>query len=193
MTEQGRSKLNAEERLWLLNLARSTIEAELEDHQLPTNPPSDGPLSQIRGAFVTLTENESLRGCIGHVIGTEPLWRSVRANALNAAFHDPRFPAVEADELSQLTLEISALSPLWTVEAPEDIVIGRDGLLIERGPYRGLLLPQVADRYGWSPEEFLDQTCRKAGMQPGCWCDGDARIAAFSAEVFSEHSEDQSS
>ncbi len=193
MTEKVRSELNTDERRWLLRLARSTIAAELDKGRLPDTSPADGPLTQIRGAFVTLTENDALRGCIGHVIGTEPLWRSVRANALNAAFRDPRFPAVESDELSRLTLEISALSPLWSVEAPSDIVIGRDGLLVERGPYRGLLLPQVAERYRWSPEEFLDQTCRKAGMQPGCWCDGDARISAFSAEVFSEQSEDGSS
>lgn len=193
MTEQARSELNTDERRWLLGLARATIAAELDKGGLPDRSPADGPLTQVRGAFVTLTENKALRGCIGHVIGTEPLWRSVRANALNAAFHDPRFPAVETGELSQLTLEISALSPLWSVEAPADIVIGRDGLLIERGPYRGLLLPQVAERYGWSPEEFLDQTCRKAGMESGCWCDGDTRISAFSAEVFSEHSEDHSS
>jgi len=72
------------------------------------------------------------------------------------------------------------------VSTPEEIVIGRDGLTIERAPYRGLLLPQVAGRYGWTPEEFLDQTCRKAGMQPGCWRDPAATISAFSAEVFSE-------
>jgi len=188
MTQQGRSKLNPDERRWLLNLARSTIAEELEARQHPPNPPSDGPLTQIRGAFVTLTEGKKLRGCIGHVIGTEPLWLSVRSNAINAAFHDPRFPPVTSDELPGLTMEVSALSPLWIVKDPTDISIGRDGLLVERGSYRGLLLPQVAERYGWTSEEFLDQTCRKAGMQPGCWRDRDARISAFSAEVFSEHS-----
>ena len=127
-----------------------------------------------------------LRGCIGHVVGAEALWLSVRTNAVNAAFHDPRFPPIEDSELPRLTIEISALTPLWEVSKPEEIVIGRHGLIIERGPYRGLLLPQVAERYGWTPEEFLDQTCRKAGMQPGCWRDPDAIISAFSAEVFSE-------
>jgi AmmeMemoRadiSam system protein A len=187
MIKHAQRDLTEEERRWLLSLARSTIAARLQKRRLPDVFPPDGPLTRIRGAFVTLTENGALRGCIGHVVGTEPLWRSVRSNAVNAAFHDPRFPAVATRELPRLSLEISALTTLWAVEAPSDIVIGRDGLLVERGPYRGLLLPQVADHQGWSPEEFLDQTCRKAGMQPGCWHDADARISAFSAEVFSEH------
>jgi len=183
----GRTEgLDAAERSWLLRLARSTIDARLIEAGLPDEPPETGPLTEPRGAFVTLTADGVLRGCIGHVVGCDPLWISVRDNAINAAFHDPRFPPVEAAELAGVEIEISALTPLWTVHRPEEIVIGRDGLLIERSHHRGLLLPQVADRYGWSPEEFLDQTCRKAGMPPGCWRDGGATISAFSAEVFSE-------
>jgi AmmeMemoRadiSam system protein A len=131
-------------------------------------------------------DGKTLRGCIGHVVGSDPLWLSVRSNALNAAFHDPRFPAVQSRELSGLTIEISALTPLRQVSGPDEITVGRDGLMIERGPRRGLLLPQVGERYEWSPEEFLDQTCRKAGMAPGCWRDAASVISTFSAEVFSE-------
>ena len=190
MTGSGARELTNEEHRWLLGLARATIEAELEKRPLPSDPPPRGPLTEDRGAFVTLMKDGELRGCIGHVLGTEPLWLSVRSNALNAAFQDPRFPSVTGSELPRLEIEISALTPLWTVSRPEEIVIGRDGLFIERAPYRGLLLPQVAERYGWSPEVFLDQTCRKAGMQPGCWKDTDAAISAFSAEVFSEEDTD---
>lgn len=178
--------LTGEERAWLLRLARTTIDAELRKQPRPNEPPEHGPLTEPRGAFVTLTKNRELRGCIGHVVGSEPLWCSVRSNAANAAFHDPRFPPVNESELPGLTIEISALTPLWRVSSPGEITIGRDGLVIERGIHRGLLLPQVADRYGWSPEEFLDQTCRKAGMKPGCWRRDDAEISAFSAEVFGE-------
>ena len=174
------------ERQWLLDLARSTITAKLRSERLPGDPPVSDPLTEIRGAFVTLTVDGALRGCIGHVIGTEPLWRSVRSNAINAAFRDPRFSPLAVEELAAVEIEISALTPLWPVSRPEEIVIGRDGLVIERGIRRGLLLPQVAERYGWSPEEFLDQTCRKAGMKPGCWRNDDAEISAFSAEVFGE-------
>jgi len=180
--------LDPDERHWLLGLARSTINAQLRNESLPGNPRLSGPLSEIRGAFVTLTLDGALRGCIGHVIGTEPLWLSVRSNAINAALCDPRFSPLTEEELASIKIEISALSPLWPVSRPGEIVIGRDGLVIERGIHRGLLLPQVAERYGWSPEEFLDQTCRKAGMKPGCWRKEDAEVSAFSAEVFGESS-----
>lgn len=178
--------LKIEEKRWLLVLARHTIEARLDRSPLPDDPPDPGPLTETRGAFVTLMAEETLRGCIGHVIGSEELWRSVRANAVNAAFRDPRFSPLSRSELGGIEIEISALTPLWSVTDPDEIVIGRDGLTVERGFDRGLLLPQVAERYGWSPEEFLDQTCRKAGMAPGCWRDPETRIAAFSADVFSE-------
>ncbi|MGD8440266.1 MAG: AmmeMemoRadiSam system protein A [Holophagae bacterium] len=179
-------ELNGDEQRWLLDLARSTIAARLSDRPLPDAQPAPGRLTDARGAFVTLTRDGQLRGCIGHVTGTEALWRSVRSNAVNAAFHDPRFPPVEAGELSAISVEISVLTPLVTIAGPDEIVIGRDGLIIERRAKRGLLLPQVATRYGWSPAEFLDQTCRKAGLAAGCWRSPDARIARFAAQVFAE-------
>jgi AmmeMemoRadiSam system protein A len=186
MAEEEFTTLSPEDRQWLLELARSTINARLRNVPLPGEPPLPGPLMEIRGAFVTLTKAGALRGCIGHVIGTEPLWLSVRSNAINAGFRDPRFPPIEGSEFASVEIEISALTPLRPLEGPEGIVIGRDGLVIERDMHRGLLLPQVAERYRWSPEEFLDQTCRKAGMKPGCWRSDDTKISAFSAEVFGE-------
>lgn len=186
MTANEITMLNPSERKWLLELARSTIRAGLDKVRLPREPPVPGPLMEIRGAFVTLTIENALRGCIGHVIGTEPLWLSVRSNAINAAFRDPRFSPLSASEFAAIEIEISALTPLRPISSPDEVVIGRDGLVIERGSHRGLLLPQVAERYDWSPEEFLDQTCRKAGMEPGCWRSAEAEFATFSAEVFGE-------
>ena len=104
--------LNDREKRWLLILARATIADRLEDRSVAVEPPEDGPLTELRGAFVTLTAKGALRGCIGHVTGGEPLWRSVRTNAVNAAFHDPRFQPVDASEFSSLTVEVSALSIL---------------------------------------------------------------------------------
>jgi len=189
MSDDGATGLNSDQRRWLLRLARATIDARLKKFRLPDDAPADGALTEIRGAFVTLTAEGSLRGCIGHVVGTEQLWLSVRSNALNAALRDPRFPALDASELPAVEIEISALTPLWRVADLEQIIIGRDGLVIERGSHRGLLLPQVAERYGWSASEFLAHTCRKAGLEPGSWRDPETVISAFSAEVFSEAEE----
>ncbi|MEE4272200.1 MAG: AmmeMemoRadiSam system protein A [Thermoanaerobaculales bacterium] len=186
MAESWTRPLDAGERRLLLDLARTVIRGALDGCLVELEEPADGPLRQERGAFVTLMDGDRLRGCIGHVVGSESLWSSVRSNAINAAFKDPRFPPLASAELSSLTIEISALSPLRTISNVEEIRVGRDGLIVERGHLRGLLLPQVGERYDWSPEEFLDQTCRKAGMQPGCWRNPAARISAFQAEVFSE-------
>jgi len=138
-----------------------------------------------RGAFVTLTVDGRLRGCIGHIVGVEELWRAVQGNALAAAFEDPRFPALSGDELDQVKIEISVLTPLLRV-SPEDVVVGRDGLLVERGPSRGVLLPQVAIEYGWDRETFLDRACHKAGLEIGSWRETETSVSVFSAEIFKE-------
>lgn len=177
--------LDDEERSFLLELARSTIKARLLDRPLPHPRPLEGPLLEARGAFVTLKVDGSLRGCIGHVVGVMPLWETVRENALAAAFRDPRFPPLELEELEQVHIEISALTPLRPAR-PEDVEVGRDGVLVEHAASRGLLLPQVATEYGWSREEFLDHTCRKAGLPAGCWKGSDTVISVFSAEIFGE-------
>jgi len=152
---------------------------------LPERPSDSHALSEIRGAFVTLKIDEHLRGCIGHVIGVVPLWRAVRENAVAAAFEDPRFPSLTTEELVRVRIEISALTPLVASHA-DGVMVGRDGILVERGAARGLLLPQVAVEYGWDRETFLDHTCRKAGLEPGCWRHPDTAISTFSAEVFGE-------
>lgn len=179
-------ELTGAEKRTLLRLARRTLQCHYSGNELPEPEELTEHLLQARGAFVTITEQGVLRGCIGHVVGVEPLWRSVRGNAMSAALRDPRFPPVAAHELDQMDLEISALTPLAEVEDVDEIEVGRDGIMIERGSFRGLLLPQVAQESGWDLPTFLDQTCRKAGLMPGCWRDERVTISRFSAEVFSE-------
>ena len=170
---------------FLLALARETIQRHLDGEPLPSPEPGDQILLEPRGAFVTLKIDGRLRGCIGHVIGVAPLWRAVRDNAIAAAFDDPRFDPLKADELLNTHIEISALTPLRRVEF-DGVIVGRDGILLEKGTARGLLLPQVAVEYGWDRETFLDYTCRKAGLEPGCWRHPDTVISTFSAQVFGE-------
>jgi AmmeMemoRadiSam system protein A len=170
---------------FLLALARDTIQRRLNGAPLPSPEPNDPILLEPRGAFVTLKIDGRLRGCIGHVIGVAPLWRAVRDNAIAAAFEDPRFAPLEVDELPHTHIEISALTPLRRVDFDE-VIVGRDGILLEEGAARGLLLPQVAVEYGWDRETFLDHTCRKAGLGAGCWRHPETVISVFSAQVFGE-------
>ena len=147
----------------------------------------DEALRRPAGAFVTLrTKRGDLRGCIGSIRAIEPLYRAVVSSAISAAFHDPRFFPVRADEMSKLELEISVMGPIEQVRNVEEIEVGRDGLIISRGRYAGLLLPQVATEYGWDRQTFLDQTCIKAGLEPGVWRSEQTRIEKFAAEVFGE-------
>jgi AmmeMemoRadiSam system protein A len=180
------TSLTREERRQLLSLARDTLSARFDGRPSPEPELTIGALTEIRGAFVTVTIDGALRGCIGHVIGHEPLWRCVRENSIAAAFHDPRFPPLTADELIRVLIEVSALSRLEVAGDPSAIEIGRHGLLIERGSSRGLLLPQVAEKNQWDRTTFLEQTCRKAGLEPGCWHRKGAVLKTFTVEHFSE-------
>jgi len=172
-----------EERRILLDLAHRSIAAEFENSRLDLTPPSEH-LAQPRGAFTTLHLNGKLRGCIGYVIVKYSLYRTVAETAQAAAFDDPRFPPVTAEEAADLKVDISVLSPLQPID-PGLVVIGRHGLLVSQGGRRGLLLPQVPVEWGWDRETFLAQTCRKAGLQPDAWRHG-AELQAFTAEVFSD-------
>ncbi len=178
--------LTQQDRNTLLELARSALEARLEDRCLPDLDAPDGPLLEHRGAFVTLSIGGQLRGCIGFVEGIQPLWKTVRDTAISAGWRDPRFEPLTADELDQLEIEISVLSTLERMEDPLKIQVGVHGLLIECGRRRGLLLPQVAERFEWDTVTFLDRTCRKAGLDSGCWRSSEATVYSFTAEHFSE-------
>ena len=170
----------------LLHIARASLEAAVRGETAPDLGTEDSTLLEERGAFVTLKRDGQLRGCLGYVEGVMPLIEAVAENAAAAALRDPRFPPVRPAELAEIKLEISALTPLVPVEDTEDITVGTHGLMVCLGPNRGLLLPQVPEEYGWEREEFLSQTCRKAGLQTDDWKNDAAQMFSFEAEVFGE-------
>lgn len=170
----------------LLGTARAAMEAAVRGEAPPDTHTDDPALLEERGAFVTLKREGQLRGCLGYVEGIMPLIEAVAENAAAAALRDPRFPPVRPEELEKITIEVSALTPLVPVEDTDDIEVGAHGLMVCLGPNRGLLLPQVPEELGWEREEFLAQTCRKAGLPPGSWKDPATDIYSFQAEVFGE-------
>ncbi len=180
---EGSGEFSAEERALLLRLAHHAIEAALAGRELEL-PPHPEHLDEARGAFTTLHLDGKLRGCVGYVFAVKPLVRTIVETAQAAAFHDTRFDPVTAEEARQLEIEISVLSRLQPI-APEDIEVGRHGLVVTYGSRRGLLLPQVATEYGWDAVTFLEETCHKAGLPADAWQHG-AVIEAFTAEVFGE-------
>ena len=171
----------------LLQLARDSITAHLQGGASPSLAGASPLLGERRGVFVTLHRRGQLRGCIGYLEAVKPLGQAVVEMAAAAAFHDPRFAPLRAEELADLEVEISVLTPMQRLERAEDIQVGQDGLYLEKGSNRGLLLPQVAVQYRWDRTTFLQQTCCKAGLPPDAWKDADTRIYTFTAEIFSEH------
>jgi len=173
-----------EEKTKLREIAKKTIEASVKGEKLPEFKNISERLKMPFGIFVTINKHGNLRGCIGHIIGDQPLYLSCQQMARAAALEDPRFRPVTKSELPELEIEISVLTPLERVEDFKGIVIGRDGLMIRKGYSSGLLLPQVAAEYGWTIEEFLQETCHKAGLPSDAYKSKDAEIYKFSAEVF---------
>ena len=173
-------------RNWLLQPARTAIQAHFA-RQTPPPPEHTPPnAEQLRGCFVTIhTLPGELRGCIGTFEADLPLWRQVDEMAVAAATRDPRFVPLQPDELDQCVLEISALTPRVPAEL-KDIRVGEHGIWVQKGPHRGVLLPQVATTYAWDKETFLKQTCIKAGLAADAWRDGSVKIDVFKAEVFME-------
>ncbi len=179
--------LNSDDKKFLLKVARETV-TRVVGHQPPlTYEPVSEITAECRGAFVTLRKQGQLRGCIGLIEGMKPLVETVLEMAVAASMHDPRFNSVSEDELDELEIEISAMSPILKVEDTDMIKVGRDGLIVRRGGQQGLLLPQVASEYGWDREMFLEQTCRKAGLPLDAWKMDGTEICSFSAEVFGEN------
>jgi AmmeMemoRadiSam system protein A len=179
------NSLTEEQQQILLNIARKTVEAVAGEKPLPSPPPREGVLAEARGIFVTLHRNDQLRGCIGYIMGVEPLNTAVIRMAKAACSEDPRFPRVKPDELEDLQIEISVLTPLEKVENVEDISVGQDGLLMKNGFYQGLLLPQVATENNWDREQFLNHTAMKAGLPTSAWNDPLTEIFKFQAQIFS--------
>jgi AmmeMemoRadiSam system protein B/AmmeMemoRadiSam system protein A len=180
-------KLNKAEQRHLLNIARASVEKAVRNGEKSQCSAGEyQTLTTDRGAFVTLTKNGELRGCIGYTSPLQPLYNTVRDVAAHAALKDPRFSPVETSELDQIHYEISVLSPFRRVTDIKQIAIGQHGLLIKKGRYEGLLLQQVATDYEWDRITFLQQTCRKASLPLDAWENDETDIFMFSAFVFGE-------
>jgi MEMO1 family protein len=180
--------LTDDEKQALLRIARASIEAELEGKKPPASK-IQGTLEEKRGAFVCLKKRNHLRGCIGFIEAKSPLAKTVEEMSIAAALRDPRFPPLRKEELKDVQLEISVLTPLRRISDVAEIEVGTHGLYIRSGGRAGLLLPQVATEYGWDRGTFLKETCRKAGLGPDAWRDPDTEIYLFSADVFGEDQE----
>jgi len=192
-------EFSSAERTQLLRLAHDSIASALEHREIALDPPTPH-LAELRGVFTSLhlrhdprredqrredQSREELRGCVGYVQATCPVYRAVAETARAAAFDDNRFPPVTKEEAPHLEIELSILSPAQAIRA-EEVEVGRHGLLISWQGRRGLLLPQVPVERGWDRTTFLEQTCRKAGLPTDSWQKG-ATVEAFTAEVFGDH------
>lgn len=184
MSYDSSYKLDSVAKTKLLEYARKTLEQMFTTETVPLPRGLGIPLNMKRGAFVTLRVHGELRGCIGNMSGDRPLGTVVGAMALQAAFNDTRFQPLTGQELSQVEIEISVLTPFKEVKSADDIVLGRDGVIVRKENRQAVFLPQVATEMGWSKEVFLDQLCYKAGLHAGDW--KNAQLFTFQAEVFSE-------
>jgi len=178
--------LSQEERAELIRIARKAIVERFAGRTWNPQKPLTDRLGRVQGAFVTLHRRGMLRGCIGHIMGVHPLYLTVAEMARAAAFGDPRFPPLRAQEFAEIDIEITVLSPLRRIDDPETVEVGKHGLLIRRGYNQGVLLPQVPVEQGWDRETFLNHTCLKAGLHPSCWRDSETELLVFTGEVFGE-------
>jgi AmmeMemoRadiSam system protein A len=179
-------ELTAKEKTALLDIVKKTIAARVNNKDISKVVADSATLQEKRGAFVTLKKRGHLRGCIGYIKAVKPLWETVQEMAVAAAFHDPRFPSLKAEELKDLTFEVSVLSPLQLIKDIKEIEVGKHGLYIIRGYNSGLLLPQVATEYEWDRETFLTETCYKAGLSPQAGMDKETEVYIFSADYFGD-------
>lgn len=182
--------LSLEEGTLAVKTARKVIEEYVRTNKVPRMELPES-FNGLSGVFVTLKKAGELRGCIGYPYPDLPLGRALVEAAIQAATQDPRFPRVRSAELDQIVVEVTLLTepePLRVkpLDRPKHIKIGRDGIIVEYGLYRGLLLPQVPVEYGWDAEEFLEHGCLKAGISPDMWVDEKTRIYTFQGQIFQE-------
>lgn len=177
--------MTTEEQQQLLHLARESIIACTKNLPMPVITEPSPALHIKAGCFVTIKRNRQLRGCIGNFVSELPLWKTVQEMAVAAASHDPRFPAMQEEELLDFQLEISVLSPLRDIKSVDEIEVGKHGIYLIKGGSQGVLLPQVATEFGWDRDTFLRQTCRKAGLAEDAW-QHNCRILIFTADIFGE-------
>jgi AmmeMemoRadiSam system protein A len=174
--------LSEDEKQKILELARQSLRAAVCHHRALEGIPTNGVFGLTCGVFVSLHVGGKLRGCIGMVEPSEPLGTCIAECAASAALHDPRFSPMRAGEVESMEIEVSVLSPPQVIR-PDEIEIGKHGLLIEQGARRGLLLPQVATEHGLDRERFLEETCKKAGLARDAWKSGETRIYGFTCEI----------
>jgi AmmeMemoRadiSam system protein A len=177
--------LSEAEKCSALHLARTAVVEAVTHRKLPSTIPREGIFADRRGVFVTLHVRGRLQGCIGVVEPDEPLGDAIVRCAASAALEDPRFTPMRVEQLGELSIEISLLSAPVLI-SPEAIELGRHGMLVVLGSKRGLLLPQVAIEHHLTREQFLGETCRKAGLPLKAWSDPQARLFGFTCEVFSD-------
>ncbi len=179
--------LSKEQKGTLLKLARDTIEKYVNEYIILKFESKDPVLSEKYGAFVTIHNHGRLRGCIGMIEGTQPLFETVIEMAMEASTNDPRFVPVTPDEIKDLDIEISVLSPKRRVKSIDEIEMGKHGVIVRRGFHGGVYLPQVATETGWGKEEFMRSLCEgKAGLPADAYKDPKTEIYIFEAEVFGE-------
>ncbi|WP_292466266.1 TIGR00296 family protein [Methanolobus sp.] len=175
-----------------VQLARDAIEVYLRTGEMMDGSEIQLPsiFNEVRGVFVTLTEDGDLRGCIGHPYADSHLRYAIADSALSAALRDPRFPPVSIAEMDSITVEVTILTRPELLDVPpkdlpSSIKIGRHGLIVKSGYRQGLLLPQVAPENNFDEIEFLNHTCMKAGLPHDAWVTG-VEVYAFEGQIFSE-------
>lgn len=180
-------KLTVEEKKILLESARKSIQSLFKKVEIETPDFIKHPVfKENAGAFVTLTKNGSLRGCIGYIISDQNLFDTVCDAAINAAESDPRFSPVKESELNNISIEISVLSPPFPLSGYDEIEIGVHGLILEEKGRRGLLLPQVPVEHHLNKEQYLDAICQKTGFSAGYWRTKQLQLSGFTATIFNE-------
>ncbi len=179
--------LNFDEKKILLSAARNSLLSIFEKVTIEKPDYEKHPvLKSHAGAFVTLTEHKKLRGCIGYIIGDQPVFKTVCEAAIQAAQHDPRFSPIREEELKIISLEISILSEPFSLNNYDEIELGKHGLILEERGRRGLLLPQVPIEHKMNKEEYLDAICQKSGLHRSYWREKELKLKGFTATVFSE-------
>ena len=176
--------LSEEEKKTLHHIAKTVVENKVRGKAVPEFKIESPILKENRGAFVTIQKKGQLRGCIGYIEGHGPLHKTIEEMAEAAAFRDPRFTPVKENELPELEIEISVLTPLKKIQDINEIQVGKHGIYIKKDWFSGLLLPQVATEYGWDRQTFLEHTCQKAGLPSNAWKDKNIEIYIFSADIF---------
>lgn len=177
--------LNKSQQKFLLGLARKAIEHYLKTGKTLKVKTEDEELKRKKGAFVTLKADEQLRGCIGYPLPYKPLYETIIDSAISAATQDFRFESLSLEELPEIKIEISVLSLPQPIKDIKQVEVGKHGIIVSKGPCRGLLLPQVPVEWNWDLETYLSHGCLKAGLDEDEWKKG-AQVEIFSAQVFSE-------